>query len=96
MLSGDHSNIDGPPLAVKCVIKFGSALGGEVTRARARVWGCTYTMCQERTSCMFYTCEVQTFNQERTHSTSPVGFNLRFGLVTLEDPGIDKKIMGVA
>ncbi len=31
MLSVDHSNIDGPPLAVKCVIKFGSALGGEVT-----------------------------------------------------------------
>ncbi len=31
MLSVDHSNIDGPPLAVKCVRKFGSALGGEVT-----------------------------------------------------------------
>ncbi len=30
MLSVDHSNIDGPPLAVKCVRKFGSALGGEV------------------------------------------------------------------
>ncbi len=26
----DHSNIDGPPLAVKCVRKFGSAFGGEV------------------------------------------------------------------
>ncbi len=31
MLSVDHSNIDGPPLGVKCVRKFGSALGGEVT-----------------------------------------------------------------
>ncbi len=30
MLSVDHSNIDGPPLAVKCVRKFGSALGGGV------------------------------------------------------------------
>ncbi len=29
MLSVDHSNTDGPPLAVKCVRKFGSALGGE-------------------------------------------------------------------
>ncbi len=33
MLSVDHSNIDGPPLAVKCVRKFGSALGGEVMSA---------------------------------------------------------------
>ncbi len=32
MLSVDHSHIDGPPLAVKCVRKFGSDLGGEVTR----------------------------------------------------------------
>ncbi len=31
MQSVDHSNIDGPPLAVKCVRKFGPALGGEVT-----------------------------------------------------------------
>ncbi len=31
MLSVDHSNIDDPPLAVKCVRKFGSALGGEIT-----------------------------------------------------------------
>ncbi len=31
MLSVDHSNIDGPPLAVKCVRKFWSALGWEVT-----------------------------------------------------------------
>ncbi len=56
----------------------------------------TYTMCQERTLCMFYTCEVRTFDQERTHSRSAVSFNLRFGLVTLENPGIDHKIMGVS
>ncbi len=29
MLSVDNSNIEGPPLAVKCVRKFGSVLGGE-------------------------------------------------------------------
>ncbi len=40
MLSADHSNIDGPPLAVKCVRKFGSALG-EVTRARAHMFDST-------------------------------------------------------
>ncbi len=31
MLSVDHLNIDGPPFPVKCVRKFRSALGGEVT-----------------------------------------------------------------
>ncbi len=31
MLSADHLNIDGPPLAVMCVRKFRSVLGGEVT-----------------------------------------------------------------
>ncbi len=31
MLSADHLNIDGPLFPVKCVRKFGSALGGEVT-----------------------------------------------------------------
>ncbi len=30
MPSVDHSDIDGPPVAVKCVRKFGSALGGEL------------------------------------------------------------------
>ncbi len=44
MLSVDHSNIDGPPLAVKCVSKFESSLGGEVTcvcvRAHVRVCVC--------------------------------------------------------
>ncbi len=56
----------------------------------------TYTMCQERILCMFYTCEVRTFNQEQTHSRFAVGFNLRFELVILENLGIDHKIMGVA
>ncbi len=32
----------------------------------------TYTMCQERTLRMFYTCEVRTFDQERTQSRSAV------------------------
>ncbi len=36
MLSVDHSNIDGPPLAVKCVRKFVSTLG-EVTCVHACV-----------------------------------------------------------
>ncbi len=36
MLSVDHSNIDGLPLAVKCVRKFGSVLGGEVVCVCAR------------------------------------------------------------
>ncbi len=31
MLGADHLNIDGPPFPIKCVRKFGSALGGEVT-----------------------------------------------------------------
>ncbi len=30
MLSAGHLNIDCPPFPVKCVRKFGSALGGEV------------------------------------------------------------------
>ncbi len=55
---------------------------------------CTYTMCQEQTLCMFYTCKVRTFDQERTHPRSTVGFSIRFGLVILEKPGIDHKIMG--
>ncbi len=38
MLSVDHSNTDGPPLAVKCVRKFGSALGGEV------MFACAYSL----------------------------------------------------
>ncbi len=31
MLRADHLNIDGPTFPVKCVRKFRSALGGEVT-----------------------------------------------------------------
>ncbi len=94
MLSVDHSNIDSLPLAVKCVRKFWSL----VEKLRLCVCVCVYTdtMCQEWTLCMFYTSEVRTFDQERTHLRSAVGFNLRFGLVTIENPGIDHKIMGVA
>ncbi len=69
-------------------------------RAHARmcvcVCVCNYTMCQGRTLCIFYTCKVRTFDQEQTHSRSAVNCNLRFGLVTLENLGIDHKIMGVA
>ncbi len=45
-LSVDYSNIDGPPLAVKCVRKFGSALGGEVTSVCMYV--CMYADILER------------------------------------------------
>ncbi len=40
MLSADHLNIDGPPVPVKCVKKFRSALGGEVTHRCACVCVC--------------------------------------------------------
>ncbi len=43
MLSVDHLNTDGPPLAVKCVRKFGSALGGEVTSVCVIV--CILSVC---------------------------------------------------
>ncbi len=42
MLSVDHSNIEAPPLAVKCVQKFGSALSGEVTFVCVGVCMCAY------------------------------------------------------
>ncbi len=48
-----------------------------------------YTMYQEWTLCMFYTCEVRTFDQEQTHSRSSVSFSLRLGLII-----IDHKNMG--
>ncbi len=53
MLSGDHSNIDGPPLAVKCVRKFGSAPGGEVmcVCVRARVFVCVCVCVCTLTQC---------------------------------------------
>ncbi len=67
-----------------------------ISRSRERECVCTYMMCQERTLYMFYTCEVQTFDQERTHLRSALGFSLKFGLVILENPCIDHKIMRVA
>ncbi len=46
MLSVDHSDTDDPPLAVKCVRKFGSALGGEVTSVCVCVCVCIFgSMC---------------------------------------------------
>ncbi len=47
MLSVDHSNIDGPPLGVKCVRKLGSALGGEVTSLCVCVCVCFCFYCLE-------------------------------------------------
>ncbi len=69
---------------------------------RARVcvyvgWGRrVYTMCQKRSLCMYSPCQEWTSNQEKTHSIPAVGFGIRFGLVILENPGIDHKIMEVA
>ncbi len=40
MLNVDHSDIDGPPLTVKYVRKFGSALDGEVTSLSVCVCVC--------------------------------------------------------
>ncbi len=37
MLSVDHLNIDGPPIPLKCVRKFGSDLVGEVMYRCVRV-----------------------------------------------------------
>ncbi len=54
------------------------------------------TMCQEWTLCMYSPCQEWTSNQEQRHSMSAVDFGIRFGLVILENPGIDHKIMGVA
>ncbi len=64
------------------------------TRARTRVCVLTRSAKSGHLS-MFYPCEVQTFEQERTHWRSAIGFTLRFGLVILENLGVDHKIMGV-
>ncbi len=45
MLSADHLNIDDAPFPVKCVRKFRSALGGEVTYRRV------YTNCLHMYTC---------------------------------------------
>ncbi len=85
MLNVDHSNIDGPPFTVKCVRKFGSALG-EVTCACACLCVCWHNVPRAD---MYYPC------REGTHSMAAVGFGIRFGLVIFENPGIDHKIMGI-
>ncbi len=83
MLSVDQSNIDGPPLAVKCVRKFGSALGGEVVRARVCVCVCVH-----------FTREGRTFIEERTPPPRcTVGFSFSFVLVNFESPGINEEMM---
>ncbi len=82
--------------AVKCVRKFKSALGGEVTCECVCVCVCFDTMCQGRTLCMYSPYQERTSNQEQIHSMSVIGFGIRFGLIILENPGINHKIMGVA
>ncbi len=57
-----------------CVCVWGGACGCARACAHARTYVCTYTVCQERTLCMFCTCEVRTFDKGRTHSRSAVGF----------------------
>ncbi len=65
MLNVDHLNIDSSPFPVKCLKKFGFALGRQVTYRYAGV--CTHFRCEERTLCMFFTCEEQILmKRERT------------------------------
>ncbi len=45
MLSVNHLNVDGPPLPEKCVRKFRSALGAEVTHRSVCVCKC---LCENR------------------------------------------------
>ncbi len=48
---------------------------------------CVYLQYVSRAG-IVYTYKVQTYDLKRTHSRSVGGFNLRFGLVFLENPGI--------
>ncbi len=57
---------------------------------------CVDTMFEKWTACVYSPCQERTSDQERTHSTSAVGFGIRFRLVILENLGIDHKILGVA
>ncbi len=57
---------------------------------------CVDTMCQERTLCMYSPCQERTSDPEQKHSMSAIGFGIRFGIMILETPGIDHKIMLVA
>ncbi len=60
------------------------------------VWVRVYIMCEERTLCMFCTCQEQTSDQEWTHLMFAVSFGFSFGLVIFKNPGILPKIMGIA
>ncbi len=64
------------------------------TRVCVCVCVCVDTMCQGRTLCMYSPCQERTCNQEQTHSMPAVGFGIRFGLVIIENPETDHKIMG--
>ncbi len=61
MLSVDHSNIDGPPLAEKCVRKFRSAFGGEVTFV---------SMCKSMNKKMNFNKSERLYEQERKYECS--------------------------
>ncbi len=54
---------------------------------------CVYIMCEEWILCMFRTCQLQTSDQEQTHSMSTVGFGFSFQLVILENLRIYLEIM---
>ncbi len=57
MLSVDHSNIDGLPLALKCVRKFESALGGEVMFLCLSAYACACVcMCVCARACALTQC----------------------------------------
>ncbi len=50
-------------------------------------------MCQEQTLCIYCPYQERTSDQEQTDLMSAVGFGTNFGLVILENPGTDLKIM---
>ncbi len=62
--------------------------GGEGARVLTRCAKSGHCACSTHAKCGPLT--------KSTHSTSAVGFGIRFGLVILENPGIDYKIMVVA
>ncbi len=69
MLSADHLNIDGPPFPLKCVRKFRSALGGEVTYRCVYVCVCG-SMCKRMSKKMnLNECE-RVYEQEHKYKYS--------------------------
>ncbi len=65
-------------------------------RACVRVYVCAYFTCEMRTSCVFFTCEDQTSDKERMRTGSQLLVLACFGLVILENDGIDPRMIGVA